>query len=234
MANTFRESSVSTRSPQGTAIQTGEFHMDTIFTDGQLTKAIETMRQKGMTPDRFNRLLGSGIFADVCDAGACFDDRDSVRKALKLGVALPEQLMLSVDYSRSLEVMIAAGHYDWKNDDITAKRFPLKGDGTQQFEAKLFHFNRNVSSEQAVEAIKADGWEPAQIEHLLAFGEKFPEEQRKYPIIALGSVARVGGDRHVPCLSRGGARRRLRLGWWDVDWYDDYRFLAVRKLSSAT
>jgi len=208
--------------------------MDTIFTDGQLTKAIETMRQKGMTPDRFNRLLGSGIFADVCDAGACLDDRDSIRKALKLGVALPEQLTLSVDYSRSLETMIAAGHYDWKNDDITAKRFPVVGKGVEQFEATLFHFNRNVSSEQAVEAIKkADGWEPGKIEHLLAFGEKYPEEQRKYPIIALGSVARVGGDRDVPCLSRRGAGRGLHLPWWGSGWDDRYRFLAVRKLSSA-
>ena len=207
--------------------------MDTIFTDGQLTKAIETMRQKGMTPARFNRLLGSGIFADVCDAGACLDDRDSVRKALKLGVALPEQLMLSVDYSRSLEVMIAAGHFDWTNSDITAKRFPVVGKGVEQFEAKLFHFNRNVSSEQAVEAIKADGWEPAQIEHLLAFGEKYPEEQRKYPIIALGSVARVGGHRRVPCLHRRGAERYLYLRWWDYGWFGYFRFLAVRKLSSA-
>ena len=64
--------------------------MDTIFTDGQLTKAIETMRQKGMTPERFNKLLGSGIFADVCDQSACLDDRNAVRTALKLGVALPE------------------------------------------------------------------------------------------------------------------------------------------------
>ena len=207
--------------------------MDTIFTDGQLTKAIETMRQKGMTPDRFNRLLGSGIFADVCDAGACLDDRDSIRKALKLSVVLPEQLSLSVDFSRSLEAMIAAGHYDWKNDDITAKRFPVVGKGVEQFEAKVFHFDRAMSSEAVVEAIKADGWELGKIEHLLAFGEKYPEEQRKYPIIALGSVAGVGGDRSVPYLSRDDAERSLDLYWWGSDWDDDCRFLAVRKLSSA-
>lgn len=207
--------------------------MDTIFTDGQLTKAIETMRQKGMTPDRFNRLLGSGIFADVCDAGACFDDRDSVRTALKLGVALPEQLTLSVDYSRSLEAMIVAGHYDWKNDNITAKRFPVVGKGIEQFKAKLFHFNRYVSPEQAVEAIKTDGWESGKIEHLLAFGEKYPEEQRRYPIIALGSDAKVNGLSGVPCLDRLGAKRGLGLDWWGKDLYGGWRFLAVSKLSSA-
>ncbi len=207
--------------------------MDTIFTDGQLTKAIETMRQKGMTPDRFNKLLGSGIFADICDASACLDDRNAVRTALKLGVALPESITLVVDYSRSLEQMIAAGHYDWKNDDITAKRFPLKGEGTEQFEAKVFHFNRSMSSEAAVEAIKAAGWEVGMIEHLLAFGEKYPGEQRKYPIIALGSVAKVLGHRNVPSLNRLGAERSLHLYWWSSGWSGRGRFLAVRKLSSA-
>ena len=207
--------------------------MDTIFTDGQLTKAMETMRQKGMNPERFNQLLSSGIFADICDPNACLDDRDAFRAALKLGVALPESTTLSVDYSRTLEQMIAAGHYDWKNDDITAKRFPLKGDDIEQPETKIFHFDRDMSSEAVVEAIKAGGWEPGKIEHLLAFGEKYPEEQRKYPVIALGSVAEVSGGRLVPYLYRSGAGRDLYLFWWGCDWDGYCRFLAVRKLSSA-
>lgn len=211
--------------------------MDTIFTDGQLTKAMETMRQKGMNPERFNRLLSSGIFADICDPNACLDDRDSVRKALKLGVALPESITLSVDYSRSLEQMVAAGQYDWTNSDITAKRFPVQGEGIEQFEVKLFHFDRTTQSQDNVDAIRADDpanpWEPGKIEHLLSFGKKYPEEQRKYPIIALGSVAGVGGYRSVPCLGRVDAERGLYLGWWDSGWGGDCRFLAVRKLSSV-
>ena len=148
-------------------------------------------------------------------------------------VVMPEQIVLSVDYSRSLEQMIAAGHYDWTNSEIITKRFPVVGNGVEQFEAKIFHFDRDISSEKAVDAIKAAGWEPGKIEHLLFFGEKYPEEQRKYPIIALGSVAGVDGHRYVPCLSRNDRERDLHLNWWDLDWLDDYRFLAVRKLSSA-
>lgn len=207
--------------------------MDTIFTDGQLTKAMETMRQKGMNPERFNRLLSSGIFADICDPNACLDDRDSVRKALKLGVALPESVTLSVDYGRSLDQMIAAGSYDWKNDNITAKKFPVQGSGVEQFEVKIFHFDRTTQSRDNVDTIKFAGWEPGKIEHLLAFGEKYPDEQRKYPIIALGSVAEVRGHRNVPYLSRNGARRYLDLNWWDGVWGGSVRFLAVRKLSST-
>ena len=72
--------------------------------------------------------------------------------------------------------------------------------------------------------------EPAPIEALLAYAAKHPDEQRQYPIIGLGSVAGVGGDRYVPYLRRHGARRYLLLSWWDDGWHDFYRFLAVRKL----
>ena len=144
---------------------------------------------------------------------------------------MSEQIVLSVDYGQSLEQMIAEGNYDWKNSD-TAKRFPVVGNGIEQFEAKLFHFDRNTVSQDNVDAIKADDpanpWEPGKIEHLLAFGAKYPEEQRKYSVIALGSVARVGGDRGVPCLRRDVAERGLSLYWWGRDWDGGCRFLAVR------
>jgi hypothetical protein len=148
-----------------------------------------------------------------------------------------DQLLLAVNYDQSLGVMIAAGHYDWSNPDITATRFPITGIGAVSIEAKLFHFDRYIMSDEAVDAIKtadtSHPWEPAKIEHLLSFGASHPEEQRHYPIVALGSVAEVYGSRHVPYLRRDGAERRLRLGWWGGGWRGSCRFLAVRNRSSG-
>ena len=202
-------------------------------TFGQALHALNLIQAKDPSLERLDALYGSGILSDLLDPAACLDDRSAIRIALKLGVAMPEQIVLSVDYGQSLEQMIAAGNYDWTNSDITAKRFSPKGEGTEQFEAKIFHFDRNISSEAAVEAIKVAGWEPGKIEHLLAFGAKYPEEQRKYPIIGLGSVAKVDGYRYVPDLDEGGRERDLDLDWWDDVWSDGCRFLAVRKLPSA-
>lgn len=167
-----------------------------------------------------------------------------VERFLAGGLVLTERLaeitegfQFTIDYTHKLEAMIAAGRYDWTNSDVTAKRFPLVGEGIIEFESKLFHFDRSVSSEQAVELIKADDttnpYEPAKIEHLLSFGAKFPEEQRKYPIIGLGSVARVGGRRFVPYLHGSDAERRLDLHWFVFGWSPGCRFLGVRKLPSA-
>lgn len=140
---------------------------------------------------------------------------------------------LTVDYGQSLEQMIATGQYDWKNSDITAKRFPIDGKGIVELEARYFHFDRNISSEDVIEEMKKAGFEPAKIEHVLSHGKTFPEEQRKFPIIGLGSVARVDVYRYVPVLYEDGSSRSLYLYCFDDDWDADSRFLAVRKVSGA-
>ena len=137
---------------------------------------------------------------------------------------------LTVDCGFGLKAMVAAGRYDWINDNITVKRFPVKGDGVAEFETKLFQFD-GISSKNAIKEIEAQGWQAAGIEHLLAFGAKNPDEQRKYPVVALGSVGKVGGRRRVPFLDGDGSERSLFLGWWDGDWGSYCRFLAVRRLS---
>ncbi len=77
--------------------------------------------------------------------------------------------------------------------------------------------------------MRSHGWEPGRIEHLLVFGGKYPDAQLKNPIVALGSVGKVGGDLYVPYLYRCGSERNLCLGRFDGDWGAHYRFLAVRK-----
>ena len=153
-----------------------------------------------------------------------------------LRVALAQALIgrrpISLDYGLSLEQMIAAGHYDWKNGNITAERFPLVGSGVAELETKLFHFNRRVSSESAVQLITAADpvrpWHVPKIEHGLSYGAAYPEEQREFPIVMLGSSCQLYGLRYVPVLSAGGSERRLYLNDWDFEWSAHYRFLAVR------
>ena len=108
---------------------------------------------------------------------------------------------IAVDYSKSLQDMMADGNYDWVNPAITPKGFPITAVGIVQFETKVFHFNRYISSEDAVEAITADDrrhfWEPAKIEGLLAYGMKNPQRAASVP------------DRW-PRFLRGGPRVSLR------------------------
>ncbi len=144
------------------------------------------------------------------------------------------EISLTVGYSQTVEQMIAAGKYDRKNsDDITDKHFPLPAELSGQKTAvssKLFHFNRDISSENAIAEMDKAGYRPAILSELLALGAKYPELQRQFPIVALGSVWHdADGDRVVPCLSVDGGERELGLDWCGVGWDADCRFLGVRK-----
>jgi hypothetical protein len=182
--------------------------------------------QKGTRGSQLQKLVVSGLLSDLLDANVDEVDRDAFRKLLGL---TPVELHIVVDYMMSLEAMIAAGHYDWVNDNITSSRFPLKGDGRKDLAAEVIHFNRDISSDNAVADLNRMGLRPGTIEELLAFGAEFPEMQRQFPIIALGSSCKVDGVRRVASLGGGGSRRSLYLLWWVLGWVRDSRFLGFRK-----
>ena len=142
-----------------------------------------------------------------------------------------DSFTITVNYSQSLAEMIKAGKYDWTNSDITEKHFPVKGGGVVERMLTIHHYNRAMESKEVIAALEAIGKEPVPVEDLLAFGAKYPEEQQKYPIIALGSVARVRGSRDVPYLGRRDSERVLGLRWFGGRWSEDCRFLARNKVS---
>ena len=137
---------------------------------------------------------------------------------------------LTLDYSQSLPTMIAAGGYDWVNSDITAEHFPITGEGQIEVEVTLFHFNRSMSSEPVLEELDQAGFRPAKIEELVALGVKERDLQKKFPIVALGSVWRGSdGRRYVPDLDWSGRGRSLGLLWLGDEWVGSCRFAAVRQ-----
>lgn len=144
-----------------------------------------------------------------------------------------DEINLVVDYSRTVQEMINAGNYGWTDNDIMEKHFPLPTElnGKQvSVSTKLFHFNRSISSKNAIAEMDKAGYRPATLTELLALGEAYPELQKEFPIVAFGSVWRVeSGGRRVPVLYFDDDGRGLDLSWFDDDWYGDCRFLGVRK-----
>lgn len=137
---------------------------------------------------------------------------------------------VTVDYGKSVEEMVKLGLYDWSNHDITSEHFPAKWTGQTDLAIELVHFNRYIGTNDALKELNRMGYRPAELHELLAFGEKYPDVQREFPVVALGSVwQRPYGYRYVPCLYWFGSKRRLYLRWSGRDWGDICRFAAVRK-----
>jgi len=92
------------------------------------------------------------------------------------------------------------------------------------------HMDRSASTDEILAEMEKRNLRPALYEEGLAFAKAHPDEQRKLPIVMLGSVC-VGpaGDRSVACLSVVSGGRSLRLGVVEGDWGANYRFLAVSK-----
>ena len=126
--------------------------------------------------------------------------------------------------------------FSWVNSDYAKADFkPIDrckdvSRDTREVAFEYVHMGRDASTDEVLAEMDRHGLRPALYEELLAFGAKYPDEQRQFPIIALGSVWRgFGGRLRVAYLSRGGSERSLSLYWFGGDWNGFCRFLAVRK-----
>ena len=135
----------------------------------------------------------------------------------------------------SLSDRIARGNYDGVNCNVENEEFfstyvPADYSG----EYKLFHFDRrNIRYKEAIIGeIRREGFKPGNLAELLAFGEVYPKEQLKYPIIAFGSILRFANDfSDVPMLCSRAAERGLTLRSCEIGWEPYHRFLGFRRYS---
>ena len=155
-------------------------------------------------------------------------DRKLRQQIAKLLVAnLGEVYPLDV-FGHSINDLVKQGNYGWSNSDINDGNF--QADEMHQSEVILKHFDKDMSTEAVLKALDADGLRPATMSELLELGIRYPELQKQFPIVALGSVWRCpSGGRYVGCLCCYVGQRKLSLDWVDGDWDDGCRFAAVRK-----
>ena len=140
------------------------------------------------------------------------------------------EINLVVDYTKTVKQAIADGNYDWINGDINDKNFGTNQIGASTEITKLFNFNRDINSEYVITEMDKAGYRPATLMELLALGAAHLELQRRFTIVALGSVWFGAHDfLYVPCLSVSDSESKLILYWFGGDWSACYGFLGVRK-----
>lgn len=189
----------------------------------QAKHVLVLLGQKNPSKESLNILFKSGLLSDLLDADLSRISRDDFRKLLGLHSL---NLQINVDCSLSLEEMILTPHFDWVRGDITSRWYPVLGKGKKTFRVEIVHLNCEISPDNAIAEITKKGARPASIEELLAFGASFPEIQRSFRIVALGSFTEVRGSYNIPYLGMGSEGRSLDLLSCSV-LDSDYRFLAV-------
>ena len=100
----------------------------------------------------------------------------------------------------------------------------------RKVEFQFVHMDREASTDLVFSEMERRGLRPALYEELLGFALEYPDEQRRNPIVALGSITFVRTlRRHVAFLTSTDNGRKLDMVWFDGGWNGDCRFLVVRK-----
>lgn len=113
---------------------------------------------------------------------------------------------ITVDYSRSLADMVISTHPSKtpspKDVAEIAEKWPIEGSGTAERTTVIVRLHKYATTSEAEAEIAGRGLRAAQLEELLAFGERYPDVQDSFPVIALGSSSVNGyGIRIVPMLA---------------------------------
>jgi len=141
---------------------------------------------------------------------------------------LQDVFPISVNYDLTVEDAIDAGDYQAVNASITTRNFPSRRHGQSQLEIILVRFEGRMTSENVLTELTKNGMRAAELPEFLAFGAQYPEVQRRFSIVGLGSECRDrSGYRSVPCLYEASEGRYLDLHWWDDGWYSYSRFAAI-------
>jgi len=189
---------------------------------GFITSFVSAFQKRGGTDELLHELLVGKQSEDFINQVADL--------AMKMVKTVRDGFWVVVDYSKSLTEMISAGNYDWVNSDISEKNFPVNGKGQIESNIELIHYGKSMSSEDVIQDMETKGLRPATLSELLAFGKSYPDKQREFPIVALGSVWRnLFGTRFVAFLSSFDSKRLLHLCIWGGGWVESCRFAAVRK-----
>lgn len=125
--------------------------------------------------------------------------------------------------------LVKRGKYDWVNDSITDKLFPIEKHTPVSRVIELVKFNHNPTSEEVLAEFERLGLERPTCEDAFIFGIAYPEEQRKHPVVFLHETVRVGGGRCVLVLRERDHGRDLDLHWFDRGWRRFCVFAAARK-----
>jgi hypothetical protein len=207
-----------------------------------MTKALRGDEgDKAVTASELQTVMTTGLLHDLWDATRAGTitavNRAQFRTLLGLdevpqtatATFNPSSFTLVVNYGAKLEDVARMGYV---NPNFTSANFGAELTGTVTLEGgRLVHFGRDMSTEAVERRLEEIGLRPGNAHELAAFGATFPEEQRKYPIVALGGKRwqRPAGGECVAFLDGWGDERELRLCIVASVWDGFCRFLAFPK-----
>lgn len=152
------------------------------------------------------------------------------------------KMMITVDYSLTVEKLVAAGHYETVHTLCPDYPSIVSSDRSGEL-AVIVHFNSTsysgemsdciIFSREVVAELNRTGLRPGNFRELLAVGAQYPDLQREFSIVALGSMVEIHAPLSTyfkaPAICHYGDRRVLTDVHVATKWLSTSHFLAIRK-----
>jgi len=147
----------------------------------------------------------------------------------------PDGFKAVIDYSVSLNKLIADGNFHLMDENITAANFPILGSGQTKIEFEIFQLKGRNNIEKILIEMKRRNLRPARIEELLYFGiSYFGAIEYRTGLIAYGATWPDAENRiRVPFIDKRRKQLFLGLCYYDDPRFGYDRFLTVRQPSLA-
>ncbi|PCI20879.1 hypothetical protein COB64_01310 [Candidatus Wolfebacteria bacterium] len=153
----------------------------------------------------------------------------------KLRAKKVDTLIIELDFLSFSEVMDSA-KFAFVDESINADDFSSKATGSSRKDTVLvIYFGRIMSSKSVIAKMSYAGIYPGTSNPLFVVGAQYPELQKKYPIVALGSVdetkmlpvleynSRITNEEEAKTMDE----RDVILVAWDGQWAAEARFIAL-------
>lgn len=130
--------------------------------------------------------------------------------------------------NKTISDLIKQAKFDWVSG--YAKEFPYEE--PREGETRIFEFSEPKTSGQAIEAMRAEGYEPMLASEIIEYAADGWNGTDW--VVALGTVRRVpSGKRGVLVLRRVGGGRELGCDWFGREWARGSRFAGRRSHKSS-
>lgn len=133
---------------------------------------------------------------------------------------------------KSIAELVREGQYSWVNPLIDDIFFRFKEESLGVWEVEICESGKSISLRDADRLCSQKGMKPGTIWHLLVFGNMYPNEELKKPLVATGTSTLDDFEcRSCPVLFGERGDRKIGLGNWRGNKLKKCSFLSVRRKS---
>lgn len=157
------------------------------------------------------------------------------KRLVTIGAMQRNAYVVRVNYDLAHDAQIEEAKFDWVtpyDGNLVRKnpaehRYPVPTGQTEQ-RITLVHLDRRAKRPEIIAEMGKLNVRPTVSPEFLALTKAYPDLQRKFPLVGLGSVwVDSNRNRHVLYAYEYSNERNLNLNWDDLAWDGDCRFPAV-------